>query len=76
MHFMPRLERLRFVLKEMFTQVRAVLLYILKVFISNTYGKSCFKMPRHYLAAVTPSTMETTPEVLKKYLIANSSYLT
>ena len=37
MHFMLRLERLRFVLKEMFTQVRAVLLYILKVFISNTY---------------------------------------
>ena len=33
-------------------------------------------MPRHYLAAVTLSTMETTPEVLKKYLIANSSYLT
>ena len=76
MHFMPRLERLHFVQKEMFTQVRAVLLYILKVFTSNTYWKSCFTMPRHYLAAVTLSTMQTTLQVLKKYFITNSSYLT
>ena len=33
-------------------------------------------MPRHYLAAATLSTVETTLQVLKKYFITNSSYLT
>lgn len=73
---MPRLESLHFVLKEMFTQVRAVLLYFLKVFMSNTCWKSCFKMPRHNLAAATLFTMETTLQVLKKYFTTNSLYLT